>query len=496
MILLAFLALSGLASPPVMTPPPPPPPPAATDWAALAHGDIEAGYAIMRRNHPGFVNPEDPGFKATLEGARAAGNAAAARAGDLRGYEDALASFSTALGDGHAALRANSDEKESPTRWPGFLAAWRGDRMLVVEGEPSAGFGPGSEVVACDGTPIAELLVQRLMPRATRLHEAGQWWGYGTRVLTDSGLVAGPPPRRCTFRNAAATQEVALTYSDVPSDWMMRYWKAVNGGYSEVGLTEPRPGLFVAGLPSFQPGASGVKQYEQLFADLASRHKALETARAVVLDLRFNQGGSSAWPRNAARALWGEKALSTRMEAYNRPVEIAWRASPDNIAYLEGLDATLRGNGQADVADEIKALAARMKAEAAAGRALTVEEPADLSAPVPKPAPTTLRTPVYVIVPGQCASACLDALDMFTRFDDVTLIGAPSSGDSLYMEVRREALPSGKGEAIIPIKVWQHRPRGGGTIYRPRIELRQADWSTDAFLDAIEADLSKRVASR
>jgi hypothetical protein len=105
--------------------------------------------------------------------------------------------------------------------------------------------------------------------------------------------------------------------------------------------------------------------------------------------------------------------------------------------------------------------------------------------------PSELHTPVYVIVPGQCASACLDAIDYFKRFPNTKLIGAPSSADSTYMEVRNPKLPSGMAYAIIPMKIYVDRPRGKGVFYQPDIEMRDFDWSTANFLKRVEADLAK-----
>jgi hypothetical protein len=105
--------------------------------------------------------------------------------------------------------------------------------------------------------------------------------------------------------------------------------------------------------------------------------------------------------------------------------------------------------------------------------------------------PAELKAPVYVIVPGQCASACLDAVDYFKRFFNTKLIGAPSSADSTYMEVRNPQLPSGMAYAIIPMKMYVDRPRGKGVFYQPDIEMRDFDWSTGNFLKRIEADLVK-----
>ncbi|MFC4929706.1 hypothetical protein [Massilia sp. GCM10023247] len=99
--------------------------------------------------------------------------------------------------------------------------------------------------------------------------------------------------------------------------------------------------------------------------------------------------------------------------------------------------------------------------------------------------------PFYVVVPGNCASACLDAIDVFTRFPNTTLVGAPSSADSTYMEVRRENLASGLAAVIVPNKVYVRRPRANGQVYVPRLELRDLVWSTRNLLDTVERDLAR-----
>ena len=494
MFLLPFLAATAAAIPPVITAPPPTPPAAPTDWAAVARADVEAGYALMRDNHPGWVDPDNRAFRGQLEQARAAGQQAAEVAVDARGHAEALAAFSTVLADGHAVLRAKQAD-DRKVRWPGFLAAWRGDRLLVAQGDAAPGFGPGSTITACDGVPIAELIVRRLQPRSARLNEAGHWWSEGGKVLTDGPGTAGPAPTTCTMTFEGRTADIPLRWQDIPDDWMVRSLNASNGGYTDIGLVEPRPGLFVVGMPTFANGAEAAKLYKALTDEIGKRHGALSKARAIVFDLRFNQGGSSAWSRQVASALWGESAVKSRLDAYFHPVEIWWRNSPGNIAYLKSLVGELENAGQPATAAELGKLADRMDAELAAGRPMTVEEAASTVPPPPAAAPT-LDRPVYVIVPGQCASACLDALDLFKLFPGVRLIGAPSAADSQYMEVRKQALPSSNGDAVIPLKIWTHRPRKGGEVYWPDISMKQLDWSTDAFLDAIESDLSKRAAAR
>src|SRR6478735_11795367 len=113
--------------------------PLPADWASTARTDIEAGYALMRDNHPGWDDPDNKGFRLQLGRARAAGLAAAAKATDADGYAAALGAFSTVLADGHSVLRTKN-QSEYSAKWPGFVTAWRGDALYVAEGMAASGF--------------------------------------------------------------------------------------------------------------------------------------------------------------------------------------------------------------------------------------------------------------------------------------------------------------------------------------------------------------------
>jgi hypothetical protein len=243
-------------------------------------------------------------------------------------------------------------------------------------------------------------------------------------------------------------------------------------------------------MPTFQPDARQRDAYRALFSALISDRQRLLNARAVVIDLRGNQGGSSDWSADLAAALWGEGRVDSAMASYFRGVQVWWRASRDNAAYVTDLLKWLREQKQTRSIEEVEPVAAALEKAITHGDAWVVE-------PIKAPAAAAgvddtppLDTPVYVIVPGQCASACLDALDTFTRFPNTRLIGAPSSADSAYLEVRTEAAPSGFSTVVIPIKMWVRRPRPVGASYRPKIEVKTLAWSTTDFVAAIEADLA------
>ncbi len=465
------------------------------DWGVIARQDVEAAYELYVENHPGMHDPGNPGFPEQLKKARDAALAVAAMAHDREGYSRALARFTGELGDGHAQVYAPAPEGEAPrTRlWPGFVAAWRGEQMIVHRAAPDFPVPSGSAILSCGGAPVPELVSRRLMG-ALRAREAGQWWSRAPQAFMAFEGYTDDAPRSCRFRTPAGdVRDLELTWVPAPSDHSKWMTSATDGERTAIGLSQPRQGIFLIGMPTFGPDPDEVKAYRSLFESLGEKRAELKGARAVVIDLRHNNGGSSTWSREAVRKLWGKEIVDHRLEDFLKEVRIWWRASEGNTAYMKEMEDNLRADGNADVADAVHEIGAGMKAALANGEKFYVEGEEKDSQPAAGPlSPTDFTVPVYVITPGRCASACLDAIDAFKLFSNVKLIGAPTSADSTYMEVRRAALPSGEGMIVIPNKVWMHRPRGSGEFYTPDIEMTAADWSTAAFLDRIEADLSRR----
>jgi hypothetical protein len=89
---------------------------------------------------------------------------------------------------------------------------------------------------------------------------------------------------------------------------------------------------------------------------------------------------------------------------------------------------------------------------------------------------------VFVLTDGGCASACLDAIDIWKPLGAV-LIGRETSADSQYMEIRREPLPSGVSTVAVPMKVYRARARGNNQPYVPTHVFKE-DWSDQAAVEA------------
>ncbi|WP_265570114.1 S41 family peptidase [Sphingomicrobium nitratireducens] len=477
----AFLSTPALAADPV-------------DWKAITTGDVEAAYRTFVDNHPGWLDPTNPGFRDQLDAARSAALAVANEAEGPGAYDEALAAFSTILADGHAKVRALSsgtaEGGEKSLLWPGFVVAWRGNEARIFDVAPGSAFQRGSRLTACDGTPIKQWIRTHGPALGMRSTAPGHWWSITPRLFAQFDNI-DPIAERCSIVTPGGeAKTVALDWSEAPADLFDRFHLASDGDELDVGLTEPAPGIHWIALPTFNPDDEDAARYDALYADLSTKHGAIVAGRAVVIDLRGNDGGSSTWSHRVAASLWGEDAVARRIHDYFAKVSVWHRASEGNIRYLEEARETYAD--RPEILAFINDLYAPMTAARDKGEDFYVvpasdpEEEEQMRGTSPA---SDFATPVFVIVPGRCASACLDALDTFTRFENVTLVGAPSASDTTYMEVRTEALPSGRGQIVIPIKFWHNRPRGSGEAYYPAIRHDGLDWTTEAFLALIEKQL-------
>jgi hypothetical protein len=469
-----------------------PAPAASVDWRRAAETDLEAAYRIYRENHAGWFDPHNPGFKAQLAHARDAGLAEARAARSIFGYQRALSTFNAALSDGHAVAYIKGTPDLGALQWPGFGTAWRGDRLLVHSSE-EPGIHVGDRIEGCDGKDIRAVMERALLATNFRPETPGHWWYFAPRAFLARAKDDAARPARCRFQNAAGTQTHVLRWRDVEEPKVGKIVAlASRGERTGVGLTEPRPGIFLIGLSDFQPDAATVDKYHALFADLNTRRAELSRARAIVLDLRYNNGGSSTWSNDMATALWGIDYYQARMAGYYGRLDVWWRASHDNGTYLAELAGKVEGEGHKELAESLREIASNVQKTLAKGQPYfrVADDSSETPAKQGKPATVNpIGAPVYVISDGSCASACLDAMDVFSRFDHVKRIGAPTASDTTYMEVRTMDLPSGNAGLAIPIKLLVGRPRASGAVYEPDIAMTSLDWSTRAFLDRIEVDL-------
>jgi hypothetical protein len=452
-------------------------------WQTVTENDIRAAYSITAKNHPGMFDVNNISFPDLLKQAKAEALALSKQMSGPQAHAAAIARFSTVLQDGHAGAFSSIDRPAR--RWPGFSALWRGDALKVYYSEIST-IKKGDIVSQCDGQSTEALMRKRVFKFHGQVAQPGHWWQQGWRLLTDVGNPFLVPLKECEFvKPNGNTYKQVLNWSVRPKSVSKHLENAYNGDELPIDLIWPEKNIAWIAMPSFSVNDKQAADYKKVFEKIQQQRSKLLTAKAVVLDLRHNQGGSSYWSSQIAKELWGKKVVEQKTAGTTQNEQVWWRASKDNTDYVESLLDVVKD--QPELLKVVKTVAAGMALSLKSGDPFYVErESTTLNILPEEPLVSDFKTKVFVIVPPQCASACLDALDKFKLFENTTLFGAPSSADSLYMDVRLADLPSGLGKVIVPNKVYVNRARGKGDYYKPDIAYNDIDWTTDKLLEKIK----------
>jgi len=452
-------------------------------WRSVTDRDIEAIYNISSLNHPGMFDINNPRFPVLLKQAKAEALMLSAKASGAQAHVAAIARFSTLLQDGHAG--AFSSVKRPVRRWPGFSAVWRGSALKVYYSEIE-NITKGDVVSQCDSQHIDALMRERVFKYHGEVEQPGHWWSHGWRLLIDEGNPFLLPLKNCEFvKPNGETYSKVLNWSVRPQAVRKHLTDAYNGDELPIDLTWPARDIAWIAMPTFGPNERQVTDYKNVFKKIVTQRDTLLSAKAVVLDLRHNQGGSSYWSLKIAKALWGEKIVEQKNAEYSKNTEVWWRASKGNTEYVQSLIDVVKD--QPEMYQLITTVAKGMAQSLKSNKPFYIEsEDHQLTQSESKLLTSDFTTKVFVIVPPQCASACLDAIDVFKLFPNTQLFGAPSSADSTYMEVRLVDLPSGLGKVIVPNKVYVNRARGKGDYYKPDIAYNDIDWTTNLLLKQIK----------
>jgi hypothetical protein len=212
------------------------------------------------------------------------------------------------------------------------------------------------------------------------------------------------------------------------------------------------------------PSSPAAKQLPRLIAAMKAERADLVNAPAIVLDLRGNTGGSSDWSRQIAAILWGAGRVA-RIEDHSY---VEWRASDANIAFMSRQRDAMRKSGapSPEVINWFDSSIAGMRDAARHGTALWREPPEPIGKSAADDLPPLPKGPVYVITDAGCGSACLDAADLWRALGAIQ-VGAQTSADTNYMEVREAVLPSGLARIAVPMKVYRQRERGSNAPLDP-----------------------------
>jgi peptidase S41-like protein len=440
------------------------------DWAETAVDDLHFIRATLRENHPGPVDPENPGFQGWYRQGFEKALERARRAKDFAGYFFSIQYYMAGFRDGHLGalterhLEDHLAETRLNRRWPGFLVGYEEGAFTVRHVEEGKGQAPavGDRLVACDGRPAEE------WARDILEDYVGLWFLPGERsllaplLLIDEGNPFVPRPRRCAFESASGTRTLALTWVSVGGKDLLG--KLPAAGAESPAIRRAGDAWWIT-LPTFdltnsQSGAA----LKKLTDEVRAKAPAIRSSRAVVFDVRGNRGGSSDAGRALLAAIWGTGFVEQRAP---RPAAVEWRLSQGNLRFLRDVNLrTLRRQFGEDSA-QARSYEERLKAmeEAfAKGVALFRDVP---EAAAPAAETIEVRARPILLTDNVCASACLDFADIVRKLPGAEHVGRETSADAVYIDNRALPLPSGLGFVGFSMKVYRGRARGNNEPYKP-----------------------------
>lgn len=444
------------------------------DWGARLHEDATSFRSAVLDSHPAPAGPEATAFVQRLDLAYAQVLRRASTSTSFAHYEWALAELTAAFDDGHLGIDPGERQVAAhpPTyRWPGFVTALRGQAHVVVHSEGPSTPAVGARLVACDGIGADALAADRIGRFEGR-------WMLRSRRIARSALLFLPfdnpwlkPVVRCRFEIDGRPVVVPLRWRSIDEAARRRLFENAVGKRhrSPVAMERLDDGSFWISMGSFDgdPASATGRQLTALNTHIANEAPALRTAPRVVFDLRGNNGGSSAWLKQAVRAIWGEAAPGRRAAPTGR---VDWRVSDANIQVLRRYRAsfeTQRATNPAPFDWAVKVLGGLEAARDRGDRLWSQpQEPEQASSRSDEAYP--VRANVFVLTDFACASACLDAVDLLTSLGAVQ-VGQETAADTMYMEVREQQLPSG-AQIYLPMKVYRGRARGSNVPAVPRFE--------------------------
>ncbi|WP_238302794.1 S41 family peptidase [Sphingomonas phyllosphaerae] len=462
-----MLALTGMTLSAADAPPP--------DWAALTRQDVQAFHDQVVANHPGPLNRLDPGFTKRNEASFALARRRAGQVRSYGGYIGAMRGYVASFNDGHLALDVH-DAQPLPLAWPGFLTGFdEAGRQVVRTRADDVDLPLGAQLESCDGVAAETLAARNVGAFRGRWQLLSQRATNGGRLFIDAGNPFITRPTRCRFSVEGKVRDVALAWRPLSdAAFQERFAATAPRARPDFASRTLADGTRWYTMPSFDgdPAGDAARALAPMIAAMKRDRAVVTTAPRIVLDLRGNGGGSSDWSQQIAAVLWGQAAADAQ-EAEATTVD--WRASPGNLAAMQKYRADLTAS--ADVSPDAKAWVERVATglfDAIARRQPLWREP-DTAPPARASttvAPETVPTAkVYVLTDWGCASACLDAVDLWTALGAVQ-VGQETSADSLYMDVRSIPLPSGFADAVVPMKVYRGRKRGSNVPATPRHAYR------------------------
>ena len=260
------------------------------------------------------------------------------------------------------------------------------------------------------------------------------------QLLIDDGNPFVAKPAKCQFVTAGGPVALDLKWRDIALRQL-----------EPIALRSYRPAETAMGLSDFAGGKwISIPTFGNAAAELVDRvresESALRAAPMVVVDLRGNSGGNSAYADEVARVLVGQTRVAAVSSNANQCTGTYWRVSPDNRTALRNFVEALPEDRKPNWTGELTAMERALANGARFAPALPACAASDIAAKSPPPPrnlpPSAYKGRLILLTDRACFSSCLIAANLFRRLGALH-VGEATDMSTRYMEVREIVLPSG-----------------------------------------------------
>ena len=388
-------------------------------WSRAVVEDLRTARDATLANHPGPFNPNDPDFIEQLDDSFNGAMVLSDYVRDDSGYRASLRFFANGLEDAHYGISFSESESKLKDLWPGFVVSWRDSSFVVISSEDTR-FPVGTVLTSCDGKTATSLLRDEVMIFRGNWQVHGQRYREAAYVFLDDRNPFRAAPQQC-MTAAGGNEKLDWRELSDPTAWHSDRVAGTLGTYVAPNFEEYEPRRFWFSLSNFYPKpGEETEEVERAFTEAARRLDDLRDAELLVLDLRHNRGGNSIYADRAASLLWGDDYFNFLRR--NPEISATFRVSEHNRDHVATFPKLARDAGADDVTmDYIKRLVAQMNAAFENGEnTTTLRVHTDIPEITAGTAENPIKTPVAVFFGATCGSACLDAIDKFSVFPNVT----------------------------------------------------------------------------
>jgi hypothetical protein len=448
-------------------------------WADIALTDIDAIYRLIKDNHPGPVDEQNPAYRKSMESNYQKARNLAKDVKNYNGYYFAVKYFANSFNDGHISLIDSVVKKRN--FWPKFAVVLVGKDFLVQHAEASSGEKypqVGDRVLTCDGRSPHDMLQEDIKKYYGVDGLVAEDVMDSAHLFIDYGNPFVERPKECRFSRDGETFSATLDWKSISSEKIETIRKQLTGlNRPDYAVTEFSENAYWIRLPSFQTSNENTTKLKGIIKTIGEMAETLQKADAIVFDMRGNTGGNSSWGDQALKTLWGSEILDHAGRGWSY---IDWRVSEENIRannYYADLYLGVEGEEGGRV-KYYRGLAAALQKERDAGNTFyRITNRASTRDKMPEPPVAK----IFLLTNFTCFSACLDFADSVRSIPGATHIGSPTRADAIYIDNWAVPLPSGLARLSYSMKVYRGRIRGHNEPYIPHIAYEGADWSTPAL---------------